>query len=103
MKLTELPAIKIAHRMSPRPSAKELAFFKQMGIEAATIWTTIEDANYEYMVETRRLLEAHGILLWNIGILDLHCDPTMVLGLPGFEQKVAQYQAYLRNLGRAGI
>ncbi|HZO90676.1 MAG TPA: mannonate dehydratase [Chthonomonadaceae bacterium] len=98
-----MPQIKIAHRMSSRPSAKELAFFQQMGIEAATIWTTMEDANYEYMVETRRTLESHGILLWNIGIIDLHCDPTMVLGLPGFEQKVAQYKAYLRNLGRAGI
>ena len=27
----------------------------------------------------------------------------MVLGLPGFEQKVTQYKEYLRNLGRAGI
>jgi mannonate dehydratase len=74
-----------------------------MGVDAASIWTTIEDANYEYMVETRRLLEAHGIQLWNIGILDLHCDPTMTLGLPGFERKVEQYKQYLRELGRAGI
>jgi mannonate dehydratase len=97
------PNIRIAHRMSARPSAQELAFFRRMGIDAATIWTTIEDANYDYMIETRRLLEAHGIQLWNIGILDLHCDPTMVLGLPGFDDKVAQYKAYLRNLGRAEI
>jgi mannonate dehydratase len=103
MNTESLPGIKIAHRMSARPSAQELAFFQQMGIEAATIWTTIEDSNYEYMIETRRTLEAHGILLWNVGIIDLHCDPTMVLGLPGFEQKVAQYKEYLRNLGRAGI
>jgi mannonate dehydratase len=89
--------------MSARPSEQELAFFQRMGVDAASIWTTIEDATYEYMVETRRLLEAHGIQLWNIGILDLHCDATMVLGLPGFEQKVAQYKEYLRNLGRAGI
>lgn len=101
--LSSTPKIKIAERMSPRPTQDELAYCKQMGIDAATIWTTIEDANYEYMVETRRLLEEHGILLWNIGILDLHCDPTMVLGLPGFDEKVAQYQDYLRDLGRAGI
>ena len=100
---TPAPKIKIADRMSARPSEQELVFFQRMGIEAASIWTTIADANYEYMVETRRLLEAHGIQLWNIGILDLHCDPTMVLGLPGFAQKVAQYTEYLTNLGRAGI
>jgi mannonate dehydratase len=103
MPANPLPAIKIAHRMSPHPSAGELAFFQQMGIEAATIWTTLENATYEYMIRTRHLLESHGILLWNIGVLDLHCDPTIVLGLPGSEQKVAQYKSYLRDLGRAGI
>ena len=104
--MKSLPAtskIKIAERMSPRPSSEELVCFREMHIDAASIWTTIEDANYDYMVETRHLLEQHGILLWNIGILDLHCDPTMVLGLPGFDEKIAQYKDYLRDLGRAGI
>lgn len=100
---TPTPGIKIGDRLSPRPTEKELAFFQQMGIECATIWTTIEDAHYDYMAQTRRLLESRGIQLWNVGIIDLHCDPTMALGLPGFEQKVAQYKSYLRNLGRAGI
>lgn len=95
--------IRIAERMSPRPTDEELAYFQQMGIDAASIWTTIDDANYEYMVETRERLENHGIELWNIGILDLHCDPTMVLGLVGFDEKLAQYKTYLRDLGRAGI
>jgi mannonate dehydratase len=48
-------------------------------------------------------LEAHGIGLWNVGILDLHCDPTLTLGLPGFDRKIEQYKAYLRALGQAGI
>jgi mannonate dehydratase len=97
------PGIKIGDRLTPHPTGKELAFFQNMGIEYATIWTTIEDANFEYMLQTRRLLESHGIHLWNIGILDLHCDPTMVLGLPGFERKVERYKQYLKDLGRAGI
>ena len=104
--MKSLPAtskIKIAERMSPRPSSEELRYLREMRINAASIWTTIEDANYDYIVETRHLLEQHGILLWNIGILDLHCDPTMVLGLPGFDEKIAQYKDYLRDLGRACI
>lgn len=95
--------IRIAERMSPRPSDEELVHFQQMGIDAASIWTTIEDAHYDYLLETRLRLAAHGIELWNIGILDLHCDPTMVLGLPGFEKKIEQYTTYLKDLGRAGI
>jgi mannonate dehydratase len=89
--------------MNPRPSEEELIHFQQMGIDAATIWTTIEDARYDYLVETRQRLAARGIELWNVGILDLHCDPAMVLGLPGFEEKLEQYVRYLRDLGRAGI
>lgn len=103
METATLPGIKIGDRMSPRPTAEELARFQRLGIEAASIWTTLDDANYEYMARTRELLDAHGIALWNIGILDLHCDPTMVLGLPGFDEKLAQYTQYLRDLGRAGI
>ena len=100
---TKQYGIRIGDRISPRPTEKELAFFQQMGIETATVWTTLEDANAEYMIATRRLLEAHGIELWNVGILDLHCDPTLTLGLPGFEEKVEQYKSYLRALGQAGI
>jgi mannonate dehydratase len=99
----ETPRIKIGHRISPRPTAEELAFFQQLGIEYATVWTTIKDAGLAYMVETKRLLEAHGIGLLNVGILDLHCDPTLTLGLPGRDRKIEQYKAYLRTLGQAGI
>jgi len=98
-----LPGIKIGDRLNPHPTAKDLQVFQQLGVECATIWTTIADANYEYLAQTRRLLGDHGIHLWNVGILDLHCDPTLVLGLEGFDLKVAQYQQYLRDLGRAGI
>ena len=98
-----VPGIKIAHRISPRPTEEELAFFEQMAVEYATIWTTIDDCRVEYLAETKRLLEARGIGLWNVGILDLHCDPTLTLGLPGRDRKIEQYQAYLRALGQAGI
>ena len=67
--LPDIPGIKIGHRISPRPTQEELAFFQQLGIEYATVWTTIEDAHYEYMAETKRLLEAHGI-----PVLYVHAD-----------------------------
>lgn len=95
--------IRIAERMSPRPTEDELKYFEQMGIDAATIWTTIEDAHLDYMISTKKRLADRGIELWNIGILDLHCDPDMVLGLERFDEKLEQYKAYIRDLGKAGI
>jgi mannonate dehydratase len=101
--LPPLQGIRIGHRISPRPTPAELAFFQQMNVEEATIWTTLADANVEYLRRTRALLEDHGIRLFNVGILDLHCDPALTLGLPGREEKIAQYCEYLRALGEAGI
>lgn len=101
--LADVPGIKISHRISPRPTEEELSFFEQLGIEYATIWTRVEDANEPYLVWVRDLLAARGIRVWNVGILDLHCDPTLTLGLPGWDEKMEQYLAYLEALGRAGI
>ncbi len=95
--------IRIAERMSSRPSDEELRYFQRMGIDAATIWTGLEDAHLDYMVSTKQRLADWGIELWNIGILDLHCDPDMVLGLSGYDRKLALYKEYLNNLGQAGI
>jgi len=55
------------------------------------------------MIETRKKLEANGVEVYNIGLLDLHCDPALVPGLRAADQKIEQYKTYLQNLGRAGI
>ena len=95
--------IRVGHRISPTFTDDDLAFFKNMGIEYATIWVSSDRCNYEYFSTTRQRLETAGIKLLNIGNLDLHCDPDMVLGLPGRDRKIEQYQQYLRDLGKAGI
>lgn len=84
-------------------AADDWTFLRHAGVEYVSTWTTIDGAGYEAMIRHRRLVEAHGIGVYNIGILDLHCDPTIVLGLKGVEKKIDQYQQYLRNLGKAGI
>ena len=66
--------IRIAERLAPYATDDDLAYFRQVGVEAASIWTTIEDAHYDYLAQTRQRLADHGIELWNVGILDLHCD-----------------------------
>lgn len=100
---TRKPGIKIGSGLNPGLSPEDLELFRNTGIESASVWTTIENANYEYMISTKRKLEANGIQLLNIGILDLHCDPTIVLALPGRDKKIEQYKSYLTNLGKAGI
>ena len=100
---TPLPGIKIGTFFPPGQADDDWAFLRHAGVEYVSVWTTIEDVGYEAMMRTRRLVEANGIRVYNIGITDLHCDPTIVLGLKGVDKKIDQYRQYLRNLGKAGI
>jgi mannonate dehydratase len=95
--------IKLGTFFTDRPTADDLTMLRHAGIDSVSIWTTIENNTAEWMIQTRKKLEANGVEVYNIGMLDLHCDPTLVLSLPGVEQKIEQYKTYLTNLGRAGI
>jgi mannonate dehydratase len=95
--------IKLGLSFTPNPREDDFALLRHSGVDAVSVWTSIENNNPDWMLNTRRRLEANGIELYNIGILDLHCDPVMVLGFDGIETKLEQYRQYLNNLGRAGI
>jgi mannonate dehydratase len=95
--------IKLGTSFTPKPTENDLAMLRHAGVDAVSIWTSIENANHEWMLDTRRKLEANGVEVYNIGIIDLHCDPTIVLGLEGVDRKIEQYQKYVADLGRAGI
>ena len=101
---TNTPAgIKLGTFFTDKPTEDDLALLRHAGVDAVSIWTTISNNNADWMIRTKKKLEANGVQVYNIGILDLHCDPTLVLSLPGVEQKIEQYKTYLKNLGRAGI
>jgi mannonate dehydratase len=101
---TKVPAgIKLGTFFTDKPNEDDLTMLRHAGVEAVSIWTSIENNNAEWMLATRKKLEANGVQVFNIGVIDLHCDPTLVLSLSGVENKIEQYKTYLANLGRAGI
>ncbi len=101
---TQTPnGIKLGTFFTDRPTENDFAMLRHAGVEAVSVWTSIENNSAEWMISNRKRLEANGVQVYNIGIIDLHCDPALVLSLPGVEQKIEQYKTYLTNLGRAGI
>jgi len=101
---TKIPTgVKVGTSFTDKPNENDLTMLRHSGVDAVSVWTTIDNNNAEWMIATRKRIEANGVQLYNIGILDLHCDPTLVLQLPGVEHKIEQYKTYLGNLGRAGI
>jgi mannonate dehydratase len=95
--------IKLGVSFTDRPNENDFAMLRYAGVEAVSIWTSIENNSADWMIGMRKKLEANGVEIYNIGIIDLHCDPTITLSLPGVENKIEQYKTYLNNLGRAGI
>lgn len=95
--------IKLATFFTDRPNDNDLAMLRHAGVDAVSIWTSIANNNAQWMLSIKKKMEANGVQIYNIGVIDLHCDPTIVLGRPGVETKIEQYKAYLGNLGRAGI
>ena len=98
------PGIKIAIQMSGNPSADDFAFAQQLGVEHVCIWTVQgREASYDNYLRLRKLIESHGMSLWNIINLDVHGMEEVVLNLPGRDKKIEEYLTHIRNLGRAGI
>jgi mannonate dehydratase len=95
--------IKIAAQVTPEPSEAELAFVKQMGVDYVVLWTDGEKASYDYYASRRQLFEDAGLTVYGFGNSDVHNQDAIVLGLPGRDAKIEEYQRHLRNLGEAGI
>ncbi|MBI3682865.1 MAG: mannonate dehydratase [Acidobacteria bacterium] len=95
--------IKLGTFFTDKPAENDLTMLRHAGVDAVSIWTSIENNTAEWMMATRKKLEANGVQVYNIGMIDLHCDPALVLGLPDAAAKTEQYKTYLTNLGRAGI
>jgi mannonate dehydratase len=99
-----LPAgIKFALQYATDVSAGDLQFANQLGLEYISIWVHADLATSDNFLRLRRKVEGAGLKLWNIGNDEVHNMEEVTLNLPGREQKIEAYKAYLRNLGKAGI
>ena len=72
-------------------------------MEYVSIWLRGNLATYDNFMRLRSKVEGAGLKVWNIGNIDLHNMGEIGLNLPGRDQKLEAYKAYLRTLGKAGI
>jgi len=93
----------IAAQVSPEADDDELAFVRQMGVDHAVCWTDGAHAHADYYARTKDRFAAAGITVYGFGNWDVHNQDKIVLGLPGRDEKIAEYISHLRALGQAGI
>ncbi|MFC1694440.1 mannonate dehydratase [Candidatus Latescibacterota bacterium] len=98
------PGIKLAAQLSGNPNEDDFTLVKQLGVKDICIWTVRgEEATYENYLRLRKLVESHGLTLWNIINLDVHGMEEVILNLPGRDKKIEEYKTHIRNLGKAGV
>ena len=98
------PGIQVATQMREDPSEEDFQFINQMGVEWAM--TSVADpANHtaEYYTQMREKYEAHGVKIYRLANHGCHNVEEITLGLPGRDEKIAEYLQYIRNMGAAGI
>ncbi len=98
-----LPGMKIAAQAPSEPTELDLQFIQQMGVEYVVLWTGGDKAGYDYYASRKALYEAAGLKVYGFGDSAVHNQDAITLGLPGRDEKIEEYKAHIRNLGRAGI
>ena len=95
--------LKLSLPASAEATASELAFARQLGAQAIYIWVRPEQRNYPFLRDLRAKVEDAGLELYMVGNMDVGKSPRIHLALPGRDEDIAAYQAFIRDLGKAGI
>jgi mannonate dehydratase len=95
--------IKISLQISTDATDEDLQFAQQLGVEYVSIPTGGAKATLENFVRLKGRVEQAGLKVWNIGNTNVHNMPEVTLNLPGRDQKIEEYKAFLRNLAKAGL
>jgi mannonate dehydratase len=89
--------------IEPDPSDDELLFARQLGVDCVYTWVKMQQRTYEYLAGLRERVESCGLRLYNVGNIEVAKNDKIHLALPGRELAIANFQAFVRDLGRAGI
>ncbi len=87
----------------PDPSDAELLFARQLGAGCVYTWLQPEQTSLPYLLHLRKRVEQAGLTLYNAGCMELAKSDKIHLALPGRDEKIEQFQAFIRNLSQAGI
>lgn len=85
------------------PSEDDLLFAQQLGVDCVYTWVKDEQSNAAYLTKLRERVESYGITLWNVGNYRIAKSDKIHLALPGRDEVIAEFQQFVRELGKAGI
>lgn len=97
------PGAKIALQVGSNPNDDDLTFVKQLGLSWVTLNTSGNQATLENFRQLKARVDGAGLNVWNIGNANVHNMEEVTLNLPGRDEKIKEYQQFLRNLAATGL
>ncbi len=94
--------IKPAVIISDTPDEEQLSFARSIGAEYIEQWLRGNPGAGE-LEALRKKVESYGLHLWSVDILEAYNAVECILGFSGRDAKIAQLQAFIRNLGKTGL
>jgi mannonate dehydratase len=98
-----LGRIKLSCYVYNEATEEELDYLELLGIKY--VYTGIKDitGNMDVISRLKERLCSRGITLWNGGDYSLGKTPSIILGLPDRDEKIAQFADVLRTMQKLGL
>ncbi len=97
------PGIQIGTQLPANASAEDMQFARQLGIEWVMTAVPAADASVENYRAVVRHFADGGLKVYRLANHAVHNMEAVTLNLPDRDAKIAEYLAYIRMLGAAGI
>ena len=96
-------SLKISAMIAPDVTEEYLTVLEQLGVNYGYTWVEDDQCTVEFIRRHKERLAAHGITLYNVANLTLGKSADIHLALPGREERIHQYIAFLRTLSECDI
>jgi mannonate dehydratase len=98
------PGIKLGSAAPADPTAEDLLFFKQLGVDCVFCAVTPELNSVEGLLTIKKRYAAAGLTVHNVRNLPVtNNQADIVLNRPGRDRRIEDYKTWLRILGKAGF
>jgi mannonate dehydratase len=95
--------IKLSMSIGSEPSDEQLLFANQLGMDCVYTWVPDHLRDHDSLLSLRQKVEDAGLVLYNVGSMSVGKSDIIQLALPGRDEKIGDFQEFVRSLGKAGI
>jgi mannonate dehydratase len=97
------PGIQLGTQLPPTASDDDMQFARQLGVEWVMTDLPAEESTLENYQALIARFAGQGLKIYRLANHRCHNMEEVTLNLPGRDEKVEEYLAYIRLLGKAGI